>query len=171
MPGQARHDVVFISSFRRMPESSGKLSRRDTFMMTVRDSSTRKLPRNKEHCMKRFAVRPQPKKNVDLWGFDEATLVSSTSRILFVNGLNDGWSVGGILQDLSKERLGLGKLEWWIVDLHKSRCQRAPKTCRCLQFLTRTNLRPRHFSQLQNTSDGGRDQHLDAEFFVDLTHW
>jgi hypothetical protein len=74
----------------------------------------------KEHCMKRFAVRPQPKSLVDLWGFDEATLVSSTSRILFVNGLNDGWSVGGILQDLSKERLGIGKLEWLIlVDLHK----------------------------------------------------
>lgn len=70
--------------------------------------------------MKRFAVRPQPKSLVDLWGFDEATLVSSTSRILFVNGLNDGWSVGGILQDLSKERLGIGKLEWLIlVDLHK----------------------------------------------------
>lgn len=54
--------------------------------------------------MKRFAVRPQPKSLVDLWGFDEATLVSSTSRILFVNGLNDGWSVGGILQDLSREK-------------------------------------------------------------------
>ncbi|CAL1145942.1 unnamed protein product [Cladocopium goreaui] len=58
----------------------------------------------KEHCMKRFAVRPQPKSLVDLWGFDEATLVSSTSRILFVNGLNDGWSVAGILQNLSREK-------------------------------------------------------------------
>ena len=137
-----------------------------------------KLPRSQEHCMKRFAVRPQPKSLVDLWGFDEATLVSSTSRILFVNGLNDGWSVGGILQDLSKERLGIGKLEWLIlVDLHKLSSiwvsTEDPKTCSATQLaMTRTKLRPRHLFQLQKTSaDGGRNQNLDAEFFVDCTHW
>lgn len=57
-----------------------------------------------EHCRKRFGASPEPTSLVDLWGFDVSNLASQTSRILFVNGLNDGWSVGGILQDLSTEK-------------------------------------------------------------------
>ena len=51
-----------------------------------------------EHCAARFGVRPQPRALVDLWGFDSRLLVPKTgaSRIIFTNGLNDGWSVGGI---------------------------------------------------------------------------
>ena len=36
-----------------------------------------------------------------LWGFDR---LASASRIVFVNGLNDGWSVGGVLHDVAPER-------------------------------------------------------------------
>ena len=51
-----------------------------------------------EHCAARFGVRPQPRALADLWGFDSRNLVKRTgaSRIIFTNGLNDGWSVGGI---------------------------------------------------------------------------
>jgi hypothetical protein len=53
------------------------------------------------HCMARFGVTPQPRTLADLWGFDEDRLPSLTSRIVFTNGLNDGWSAGGILGNLS----------------------------------------------------------------------
>jgi len=55
------------------------------------------------HCAARFDVRPQPRALADLWGFDTANLVTRTgaTRIIFTNGLNDGWSVGGIQEDLS----------------------------------------------------------------------
>ena len=53
------------------------------------------------HCRARFGVTPQPLALRELWGFDEETLPKITSRIIFTNGLNDGWSVGGILRNLS----------------------------------------------------------------------
>ena len=59
------------------------------------------------HCWQRFNVTPQPTTLAQLWGFDSTNLARSTSRILFVNGLNDGWSVGGILHSLSVEFLGV----------------------------------------------------------------
>ena len=52
-----------------------------------------------KHCQARFGVTPQPHQLVQDWGFDE--LPSKTSHILFTNGLNDGWSVSGIQQNLS----------------------------------------------------------------------
>lgn len=57
-----------------------------------------------DHCERRFGVRPDPFKLSSLWGFDEAGLEAQASRIVFTNGLNDGWSVGGILRDLVPER-------------------------------------------------------------------
>jgi len=57
-----------------------------------------------EHCAKRFGVSPQAAALTDLWGFDEENLKAQASRILFTNGLNDGWSVGGILKDLAPEK-------------------------------------------------------------------
>lgn len=59
------------------------------------------------HCWQRFNVTPQPTTLAQLWGFDSTNLARSTSRIVFVNGLNDGWSVGGILHSLSVEFLGV----------------------------------------------------------------
>ncbi len=53
------------------------------------------------HCMARFGVVPQPRTLPDLWGFDEDRLPSVTSKIIFTNGLNDGWSAGGITGNLS----------------------------------------------------------------------
>ena len=57
------------------------------------------------HCQARFHADPAPTKLVDQWGFDRAGLLAQgASRILFTNGLNDGWSVGGFQSDLSTVR-------------------------------------------------------------------
>ena len=53
------------------------------------------------HCASRFGLTPQPMALADAWGFDAAGLVrQGASHILFTNGLNDGWSAGGFLQDV-----------------------------------------------------------------------
>jgi Serine carboxypeptidase S28 len=52
------------------------------------------------HCRSRFGVTPQPYRLVDMWGFNDL-VGNGASRILFTNGLNDGWSVSSILEDLS----------------------------------------------------------------------
>jgi len=54
-----------------------------------------------EHAAARFNVVPRPHALVDAWGFSEAMLPNVTSRIVFTNGLNDGWSAGGVLTNLS----------------------------------------------------------------------
>lgn len=54
-----------------------------------------------QHCMSRFGVKPAPRTLPDLWGFDPNRLPHVTSRIIFTNGLNDGWSAGGIQNNLS----------------------------------------------------------------------
>ena len=56
----------------------------------------------RSHCQARFNVVPAPLELVQLWGFDEAHLPAITSHIVFTNGLNDGWSVGGIQRNLSE---------------------------------------------------------------------
>ena len=53
------------------------------------------------HCRDRFQVVPQPRLLADLWGFDDLVRAGA-SRILFTNGLMDGWSVGGILSNLTE---------------------------------------------------------------------
>lgn len=58
-----------------------------------------------QHCQSRFGVTPTPYSLVDQWHFDD--LSTSASRILFTNGLNDGWSVGSILTNLSDTVLAL----------------------------------------------------------------
>jgi hypothetical protein len=57
------------------------------------------------HCQSRFGVTPTPHSLVDQWHFDD--LANTASRILFTNGLNDGWSVGSILTNLSDTVLAL----------------------------------------------------------------
>ena len=54
-----------------------------------------------EHCASRFNVRPQPRTLADSWGFDLGTLPRVVSHVVFTNGLNDGWSVGGVQYNLS----------------------------------------------------------------------
>ena len=54
-----------------------------------------------KHCAARFEVAPAPRALVGSWGFDAAGLrAQRASRILFTNGLNDGWSVGGFAKDV-----------------------------------------------------------------------
>jgi len=61
-----------------------------------------------DHCQNRFQATPKPDYYVDKWGFDSDSFVSNgASRILFTNGLNDGWSVSGIQSNLSETVLAL----------------------------------------------------------------
>jgi pimeloyl-ACP methyl ester carboxylesterase len=57
-----------------------------------------------KHCEKRFGVKPQPFALEELWGFDEANIKAQASRIIFTQGLNDGWSVGGFPADLDSKK-------------------------------------------------------------------
>jgi lysosomal Pro-X carboxypeptidase len=43
---------------------------------------------------------------VQEWGFDDL-VKANASRILFTNGLKDGWSVGGIQQNISERIIAL----------------------------------------------------------------
>ena len=57
-----------------------------------------------KHCQSRFGknVIPRPYELVNKWKFTTKDLISrNVSKILFTNGLNDGWSVGGIKTNLS----------------------------------------------------------------------
>ena len=57
------------------------------------------------HCEDRFGVAPTPNRLVDEWGFTAAGLrAQGASRILFTNGLNDGWSAGSITADVDPGR-------------------------------------------------------------------
>jgi len=49
-----------------------------------------------DHCKARFDVTPDPLKLATSWGFDDLESTDLT-RVLFTNGLNDGWSVGSIV--------------------------------------------------------------------------
>lgn len=54
------------------------------------------------HCASRFAgVVPAPRAYAEAWGSDPERLPRVASRIVFTNGLNDGWSAGGVLANLS----------------------------------------------------------------------
>ena len=63
------------------------------------------------HCMSRFGVTPNGRTLPDLWGFDEDVLPRVASRIIFTNGLNDGWSAGGIKGNLSADILAFNAPE------------------------------------------------------------
>lgn len=51
-----------------------------------------------EHCQSRFGMTPQPTYLLEKFGFDDLT---NASRILFTNGLNDGWSASSILDPIN----------------------------------------------------------------------
>ena len=59
-----------------------------------------------DHCQKRFGVKPDPYQLVRRWKFDNL-VAANVTRILFTNGLNDGWSVGGIKTTLSESLIAL----------------------------------------------------------------
>jgi Serine carboxypeptidase S28 len=56
------------------------------------------------HCRDRFGVSPRPTELVSKWHFNDL-VGANASRILFTNGLNDGWSVGAVKQNLSETLL------------------------------------------------------------------
>jgi Serine carboxypeptidase S28 len=58
------------------------------------------------HCQSRFGVTPRPHEIVNQWHFDEL-VASNVTRILFTNGLKDGWSVSGIQTNLSNTLIAL----------------------------------------------------------------
>lgn len=53
-----------------------------------------------QHCQSRFGVSPAPYAMVRQWKFDRL-VETNVTRIIFTNGLKDGWSVGGFLEPLS----------------------------------------------------------------------
>ena len=58
-----------------------------------------------EHCARRFAgAKPRPYELVRKWKWDT---LKNASRILFTNGLNDGWSVSGIRHNVSENVLAI----------------------------------------------------------------
>mmetsp|Transcript_52647 Transcript_52647/g.59823 ORF Transcript_52647/g.59823 Transcript_52647/m.59823 type:complete len:169 (-) Transcript_52647:54-560(-) len=61
-----------------------------------------------EHCQQRFGVEPRPYELVRRFRFGSGDLASTnTTRILFTNGLKDGWSVSGIQTNLSDSLIAL----------------------------------------------------------------
>jgi hypothetical protein len=48
----------------------------------------------------RFGVTPQPHLLASKWGFGHLDKAGA-SKIVFTNGMNDGWSAGGVTQSLS----------------------------------------------------------------------
>lgn len=59
-----------------------------------------------QHCRNRFNVVPRPTELVNEWKFDDLVGQGAT-RILFTNGLNDLWSAGSYLEDLSDSILAI----------------------------------------------------------------
>jgi pimeloyl-ACP methyl ester carboxylesterase len=63
------------------------------------------------HCDARFGAVPQPTALADAWGFAPDALVGAgASRIVFTNGMNDGWSVGSITANLSESLVAINML-------------------------------------------------------------
>mmetsp|Transcript_13966 Transcript_13966/g.33834 ORF Transcript_13966/g.33834 Transcript_13966/m.33834 type:complete len:500 (+) Transcript_13966:63-1562(+) len=54
----------------------------------------------KDHCSTRFDARPAPYELQQNWGFSREDLKATATKIIFTNGLNDGWSAGGFLTDV-----------------------------------------------------------------------
>jgi len=59
-----------------------------------------------KHCQSRFGITPRPYELVHKWKFDDL-VGQNVTRIIFTNGLNDGWSVGGIHTNLSESLIAL----------------------------------------------------------------
>ncbi|VEU36585.1 unnamed protein product [Pseudo-nitzschia multistriata] len=59
-----------------------------------------------DHCMSRFGVNPRPKELVERFGFNDL-ISNNVTKILFTNGLKDGWSVSGIQTNLSESLIAL----------------------------------------------------------------
>ena len=57
-----------------------------------------------QHCQDRFGTTPEPDALKDRYGFDDLT---KASRLLFTNGIQDGWSVGSILTNISESVLAV----------------------------------------------------------------
>jgi hypothetical protein len=53
-----------------------------------------------KHCQSRFGVIPQPWTLRKRWHINDLTQTNAT-RILFTNGMRDGWSVSGITENIS----------------------------------------------------------------------
>jgi hypothetical protein len=59
------------------------------------------------HCAARFGVKPKPDEYKERWRFDDLVNGANASRIIFTNGMRNGWSVGGNKEYLSDSILAL----------------------------------------------------------------
>lgn len=55
-----------------------------------------------DHCEKRFGLQPSPKYLSEMYGFHDVK-ASGATKVIFTNGLNDGWVVGSITETLSDD--------------------------------------------------------------------
>jgi hypothetical protein len=55
-----------------------------------------------QHSKIRFNTVPHPTLLADLWGFGDLKKIG-TSFIIFTNGLNDGWSAGGVMEPIPEK--------------------------------------------------------------------
>jgi pimeloyl-ACP methyl ester carboxylesterase len=81
----------------------------ETSMFATRNSTYEdQLEALKKDCYEQFGegATPRPHELVDEWGFDDL-VKQGASRILFTNGLEDMWSGGSIMEDLSPSLLAL----------------------------------------------------------------
>jgi pimeloyl-ACP methyl ester carboxylesterase len=81
----------------------------ETSMFATRNSTyEEQLEALKKDCYEQFGegATPRPHELVEEWGFDDLVKQGAT-RILFTNGLEDMWSGGSILEDLSDSLLAL----------------------------------------------------------------
>merc|ERR1740138_1859608 len=59
---------------------------------------------NTADCIESFGLTPQYEYALDVWGGRDPTLdYYGASNIIWSNGLNDPWSMGGLLSDVSPE--------------------------------------------------------------------
>jgi hypothetical protein len=56
------------------------------------------------HSLSRFNTTPRPTLLSDLWGFGDLKKIGTT-RIIFTNGLNDGWSAGGVRTPIPEQEI------------------------------------------------------------------
>lgn len=60
-----------------------------------------------DHCYDRFGVTPQPTELVEKWDFINKLSNGGASNILFTNGLQDMWSGGSVLDNMSETILAI----------------------------------------------------------------
>ena len=60
-----------------------------------------------QHCMRRFGVQPSFEHLRDTMGLDDLARWPQPSRVIFSNGLQDPWSAGGVLKNVTETMVAI----------------------------------------------------------------